>query len=190
MTFNPLITYFTETPQPSRLRRAIVMLATPLIPIMAYGFYGSGFLWVKLTLYFWLLLVLFWTDMESYILPLPLTVGLGAIGLGWALLEGHLLTSLLGGIVGYSLLWGVRIIGQLIYKKESLGKGDLKLNAAIGLYWGSVHVLWSTYLAFVIGALICGVLLLLKRKSRHDMIPFGPFLIVGTGIVVIVMCLP
>jgi prepilin signal peptidase PulO-like enzyme (type II secretory pathway) len=37
-------------------------------------------------------------------------------------------------------------------------------------------------LAFVVGALMSVILLVLKKVKRTDPIPFGPFLILGTGV--------
>ena len=60
-----------------------------------------------------------------------------------------------------------------------MGLGDLKLVAALGLIFGWPDILMVLFLAFIIGALISVIFLLLKKKSMKDMVPFGPFLVMG-----------
>ncbi len=86
-------------------------------------------------------------------------------------------SSLAGIAVGGGSLWLVGYIGKLILKKDAMGFGDVKLMATVGGFIGWINVLIAIFIACGIGSVI-GVAVLIKTKSRR--IPFGPFLAVGT----------
>jgi prepilin signal peptidase PulO-like enzyme (type II secretory pathway) len=68
----------------------------------------------------------------------------------------------------------------LITKGKGMGGGDLKLAFLIGLFNGFPGNVVAIVLAFVLGAAYSLVLVVLRRKSMKDTIPFGPFLILGS----------
>jgi leader peptidase (prepilin peptidase)/N-methyltransferase len=84
--------------------------------------------------------------------------------------------SVLGVLVGGGVLLLTGLLGDFLFKKESLGGGDVKLLAMAGavLGWKLVAV---TFLISPVLALIPGVFVLLFRKSH--VIPYGPFLSLG-----------
>ena len=57
-----------------------------------------------------------------------------------------------------------------------MGGGDIKLMGMLGLFLGLKKIVMIALLSFLIGALFSLPLLLFKKKSRKDMIPFGPFI--------------
>ena len=75
-------------------------------------------------------------------------------------------------------------LGKLIFKREALGGGDIKLAIVIGLILnfklGLVAIILSSLLAMPYAL---GVMMLSKNKE----VPYGPFLIGGLGIVFIFM---
>ncbi len=81
----------------------------------------------------------------------------------------------IGGAVGFLLL----LIPALLYR-GGMGWGDIKLAALIGFIAGLPLVILSLFLAVIVGGLVAGILLILKKRSRKDAIPFGPFLAVAT----------
>jgi leader peptidase (prepilin peptidase) / N-methyltransferase len=90
-------------------------------------------------------------------------------------LENHVL----GMLVGYGLLYLLRIIYLYIRKIEMIGLGDAKLLSAIGA-WLGVMSLSSIILVASVSAI---AFILLKGNWRDSKIPFGPF-IAGAGVVV------
>lgn len=82
----------------------------------------------------------------------------------------------------FLLMLIVKAIGDFVFKKESLGGGDIKLmflfGLVIGLPMSIVTIFFATFIAFPIA-----VYVLLKRKD--NMIPFGPFLSVAAIILLI-----
>ena len=116
------------------------------------------------------------TDLECMIIPdvcliiaaavwgifLPLT------GMGWPAVRGGLLAGLIfgGGLLGLSLLM------DRILKRDSLGGGDIKLFAVLGLYLGIVGTLFMTVLACLLGLLFA--VLRRGRGGGSEPFPFGP----------------
>ena len=65
-------------------------------------------------------------------------------------------------------------------KGRGLGMGDVKLALFMGLLLGWPKIILAFYIAFIVGAIIGVILMLLKKANRKTMVPFGPFLIGGT----------
>lgn len=92
---------------------------------------------------------------------------------------------LLGGLVGGLIFWLLGQISLLLLKKEGMGFGDVKLMAALGLFFGLKNILVITLISFVFGAIIGGTLLVVK-KDIDGYIPFGPFIVIGALIMMFV----
>ncbi|MBN3039344.1 MAG: prepilin peptidase [Candidatus Omnitrophica bacterium] len=81
--------------------------------------------------------------------------------------------SFLGLLAGGGSIYITGIIGDAIFKKESMGGGDVKLMAMLGTFIGWKLVLLTFFLAPFFGA-IFGIIL--KIKKGESFIPYGPFL--------------
>lgn len=75
-------------------------------------------------------------------------------------------------ILFFLLLW-------LITGKKGFGLGDVKLALPLGLILGYPRLIVGVFLAFMIGGIWGIILIAFKRKKFGQVIPFGPFLIVG-----------
>jgi len=76
-------------------------------------------------------------------------------------------------LVGGGLLYGTGMLGDFLFKKESMGGGDIKLLAMAGAVLGWKAVLLTFFLAPIL-ALPPGLVILLTKKEH--VIPYGPFL--------------
>lgn len=109
--------------------------------------------------------------------------------------------SLLGGLVGFGIMFVLYQIGRLVSRlrarrlqaagqaddeEEALGGGDVYLAGVLGLMLG-----WRVVTALIYGVLLGGlvsiiliIVLLLRRKYSNDVfmtfIPYGPYFIIGT----------
>ena len=83
--------------------------------------------------------------------------------------------SILGGLIGFALIGGI----WLITKKKAMGSGDIGIAAVLGLWLGFPKIINGLWLAFVLGGIYGGYLLLTKKAKLKTAVPFGPFLIIG-----------
>jgi len=80
------------------------------------------------------------------------------------------------------------LVPALIYP-AGLGFGDVKLSGLIGLYlgWLGAEVLLAGVLAGYLLAAVTGIgLLVTRRATRKSHIPFGPFMLAGAFLVILV----
>lgn len=125
-----------------------------------------------------------WIDAAVQRLPDALTAPAYAGTAGFLLLAaatsghwGDLLRAVLGGIALAAAFLAVTLISR-----SALGLGDVKLAPSLGtlLTWPG----WGTLLAgafagFLLGAVYGAGLLVSRRATRAQRIPFGPFMIAG-----------
>ena len=92
----------------------------------------------------------------------------------------------LGMLVGGGIFLLITLLGGLIAGKEAMGFGDVKLMAALGLYFGVANIIMITLISFLLGAIISIILLVTKIKKTSEYIPFGPFIVMATFIMMVV----
>jgi leader peptidase (prepilin peptidase)/N-methyltransferase len=100
----------------------------------------------------------------------------------WKLQNIAILKSLLSTIVS-SLVIGLFFwLLTLIKNGKAMGGGDVKLAFLIGLFNGFPQNILAIFLGFLSGAVISLFLIGIGKKTMKDIIPFGPFLILGSFI--------
>ncbi|MFC1594583.1 prepilin peptidase [Candidatus Omnitrophota bacterium] len=116
---------------------------------------------------------------EILILIPGAVIGWYGFGFVVSLMQGasfHLigfLNALIGASVGASAIYLTAIFGDILFRKESMGGGDIKLLAAIGAFLGWQQVLITFLIAPFFGAVVGIVIKIVKKTS---LIPYGPFL--------------
>jgi leader peptidase (prepilin peptidase)/N-methyltransferase len=88
--------------------------------------------------------------------------------------------ALLGILIGGGSLFLVAWIYSLITKKEGMGGGDIKLLAMMGAIVGWQGVLFTIFVASLVGTLAGLAAMLQSRKGMKLAVPFGPFLSIGS----------
>ncbi len=81
--------------------------------------------------------------------------------------------ALIGASVGAAIIYVTAVIGDIIFRKESMGGGDIKLLAAIGAFLGWQQVVLTFVIAPFFGAVVGIIVKIVKKTS---LIPYGPFL--------------
>jgi leader peptidase (prepilin peptidase)/N-methyltransferase len=121
-----------------------------------------------------LLIVIFTFDLRYYLIPDLIVL----IGLTAALCYRIILPSqpVLDGIWGLILVSGFFGFLYLASRGSWIGLGDVKLGLFLGLLLGWKMSLVMLMLAYVGGALVGVVLILLRRKTMKSALPFGTFL--------------
>jgi leader peptidase (prepilin peptidase)/N-methyltransferase len=93
-----------------------------------------------------------------------------------------LLVSLAGLVVGGGVTWLVRIIGYRVLRREAMGFGDVVLMAVIGSFLGWQSALMAFFIAPACAVVVLPVQILVHR-DRY--IPYGPYLSIGTLVVLL-----
>ena len=126
----------------------------------------------------WALIALSGIDFRTQLLPDQLTFPLLWLGLLLSLLPMFVTApaSILAAAIGYLSLWSVYWAFKLLTGKEGMGHGDFKLLAALGACMGPVALLPIILLSSLIGALVGGTLITLRKHEREIPMPFGPFI--------------
>lgn len=133
------------------------------------------------------LIILSVIDLQLMIIPDRFSLGLIVFGLAVSWLNPYFegtylhrfLVSLLGAGVGFFGTLAVALLGWVLFKKEAMGGGDVKLMGGIGALIGWKGVLTTIIFASVLGLVYSVFLMIFKGKGRGDAIPFGPFLSMG-----------
>lgn len=123
------------------------------------------------------LIVIAMVDFDHQLIPDGFNLTVAALGVVYLGIRFHQagFPALLDGVVSSLLGAGLFLLISVI-SKGGMGGGDMKLVAALGLWFGWKELLLLLFIAFVVGAIVSVLLLLLRRKGRKDGIPFGPFL--------------
>jgi leader peptidase (prepilin peptidase)/N-methyltransferase len=84
--------------------------------------------------------------------------------------------SLASAIMGALTLLAVAWLGTILFKKEAMGMGDVKLLAAICSFLGGLSITWILPLSSLIGSVLGLSLIFWQRGAWGTRIPYGPFL--------------
>ena len=138
-------------------------------------------------------------DLEYRLILHPVSLVGAALGLVVGILRVGWEKALIGGVAGFAVMWLLYMLGVLIIKwidrlrgqpvnDVALGFGDVNLSAVLGLMLGWPLILVGLAIAVLIGgvvSLVYIVIKLLTRKYRTFMaLPYGPFLVIGAGILI------
>ena len=131
-------------------------------------------------------LIIFFIDLKHYIIPNSLTYSMMILGFIKSFVPNldpifpNFLNSLIGGLLGYGIIWSIIYFYRQFKKKEGMGLGDAKLFAVIGFWFGWISIPFVVFLSSIIALLSVLPDLLRSTKKLSSQIPFGPFIILGT----------
>jgi leader peptidase (prepilin peptidase)/N-methyltransferase len=94
---------------------------------------------------------------------------------GVAHLDG-LIASVIGAAGGGLLVLFMAVVGTVVFRKEAMGFGDVKLMALVGAFFGWKVAVIAFFLSPFIG-LLYGIPVLLT--TNENVMPYGPFLSIG-----------
>lgn len=170
----------------------VVELLSVICFVSIYHFYGltiTALLLAVLSIFF---IIIFFIDLKHYIIPNVLTFPLMIIGfiksfdpnLDISIFPNYI-NSLIGGVMGYMIIWLIILFYKKFKNKEGMGLGDAKLLSAIGFWFGWICIPFIIFLSSVIALLIVAPSLINKSRKMSSQIPFGPYIITGCLIYVV-----
>ncbi|RKX25384.1 MAG: prepilin peptidase, partial [Candidatus Zixiibacteriota bacterium] len=134
------------------------------------------------------LIVIFFIDFDFQIIPDLITLPGMVLGLAVSFAPGGIgiLASAIGLLVGGGALYLVAILGDWLFKKESMGGGDIKMAAMLGAFLGWQKVLLVFLGSAVIGLVVSVILMSFSAKLRANrVIPFGPFISMAAMVAIV-----
>jgi len=164
------------------IRYPVVEFLTGLIYLTIYLIYGLSIQTLIYVILSSALIIITFIDLNEQIIPDVISLPGIAIGFILSFFVPYIsfINSALGVVIGGGIILVISLGGSVIYKKEAMGGGDVKLAAMIGAFLGWRYIIISLFLGFFLGALIGIILIMTKVKKREDVIPFGPFIVLGS----------
>ena len=190
----PILSYFLLGGKCSKCKKKIstqylIVEAISIISfLIIYYLFGISLTTILLIILFLSFLIIFFIDLKHYIIPDVLTFPMMALGFfksfdpNLSPIFPNYINSLLGGIIGYGIIWLLIIFYKKIRNKEGMGLGDAKLLAVIGFWFGWISIPFVIFLSSITALIIVTPDLLKKSKKLTSEIPFGPYIITGTFI--------
>lgn len=165
---HPLPCYFT-------------FLITIFISVLTVRHFGITWLSIIALGFSWILVTLAIIDWNTLLLPDELTLPGMWLGL---LINVHstftdLNSAVIGASAGYLILWSIFWLYKFMTGKEGLGYGDFKLLAMLGSFLGWQVLPAIIFMASLSATIVATFLIVNKRLSYTQPLPFGPFLAVA-----------
>ncbi len=171
-----------------------ISMRYPLVELLNSIFYSFFFWKFSLTVEFIVfaliistLIVIFFIDLDHQIIPDVITLPGILLGLAASFLPDGIgiWQAVIGFLVGGGALYLVAILGDFLFKKDSMGGGDIKMAAMLGAFLGWQKVLLIFMLSSVVGLVISLAIMTVSEKLRKErVIPFGPFIAIAAVIAI------
>lgn len=164
---------------------------TGILFLLSYFVFGFGMDFVIAITFISILIIITISDIKYYIIPDEvLLVGSLLLIIEFFInclvneigLVNGLFMPLLNGLGAFSLLYLFKVLGDFVFKKESLGGGDIKLLFVIGLALGFGMSIVAIFIAAFI-ALPLSIISLIKNDN--NVLPFGPYLSISSVIILL-----
>lgn len=141
-----------------------------------------------------MLISAFSIDYKLQIIPNRLTLTMLEVGIAFSFFRGinnlNIAVEMwLGMILGAGIFLMLTFIGNVVFKKETMGFGDVKLMGALGLFFGWRNIIAISVLSFLIAAVYSIYLIIknkIKKQETEEFIPFGPFIVIAAFVVMFV----
>ena len=196
----PLISYMfllgscRQCKEKFSIRYFFVELLTAFAFVGFYQYYGLS--WEMLAYVFMAscFIVTIFVDFAHRIIPDEITVGGMCFGLLFSLMIPSLQNvvgpsdnfwllpiqslgwSLVGAFVGGGVMYLMGLLGDVLFKKETMGGGDIKLMAMIGAFLGWKYALLTFFLSPFLGSAFG---LVEKVRTGDTTMAYGPFIVIA-----------
>ena len=157
----------------------IIELVTGVLYCVSYHSFDFSYNFIISLIFISSLIVIIVSDIEYMIILDEIIAGSSILIILLELLFFGLdfaVEKIVAGILAFLTMYMIKLIGDKLFKKESMGGGDIKLMFLFGIVIGYALSLCDIFLATFI-AFPVAVFILFSR--RDNLIPFGPFLAMG-----------
>lgn len=126
-----------------------------------------------------LLIIIIVSDTTYYIIPDEVLIFMSVYFFIFITLNEGIkssLISLVNGVLLFAIMYLIMLVGNKMFKKESLGGGDIKLMFIFGMILGPLLGIVSIFIG---SCLALPISLIVTIKKKKNIIPFGPFLLIA-----------
>lgn len=151
-------------------------LLTGILFALSYKIFGMTLDFLIVLTFISALLIIIVSDFSYMIIPDEVLIFFGIIILIELLISNGLsacLWAILDFIISFGIMLLLKLLGDFIFKRESMGGGDIKLLGLFGIVLGWENAITCIFLGALIGLPISLVMLM---KNKDNVVPFGPFL--------------
>ena len=172
--------------KPISSQYALVEFLSILFFTIIYFLYGITLTTLLLMILSLSFIIIFFIDLKHFIIPNEITFSMMALGFLKSFdpnlnsLFPNYINSLIGGLLGYGIIWSIIYFYKQVRKKEGMGLGDAKLFAVVGFWFGWLSIPFIIFLSSIIALLSVVPSLLKISRTMSSQIPFGPYIITGT----------
>lgn len=153
----------------------LIEVLNTIIYIGLYFKFGFSFSFFKFAVLTSALIVIGVIDFFTSYVYLKTVVFTGVLGLSCFIYQwiytGNLPIDLL-----YAAVLGFFIIYIIVKLTKGMGEGDIEIISLCGLFLGVRYLLLEVFLAFILGALVGSILIILKLKNKKEVISFTPYI--------------
>ena len=165
----------------------LVELIAAVSFLSIYFVFGTSITTLLLLILSVFFIIIFFIDLKHYIIPNELTFPLMVIGflksfdpnLNKAIFPNYI-NSLIGGLIGYLIIWFIIFVYKKIRNKEGMGLGDAKLLAVVGFWFGWLSIPFTIFISSLVALIFVIPSVLNKSRNMASQIPFGPYIIIGS----------
>lgn len=185
---------------PSRLGPGLLeLVGLPVLGFVGFAAFalrqGMGPALLVHSLWLLVLIQILGFDLKHRLVLDVVTLPTIVLGIALASLSPDLsvVKSLFGILVGGVVLLPFALVSEIFHRGDGFGWGDVKLGMVIGaitgmsLNYGQLYTLWALIAGSVIGGVMTVLLLVTRRVGLRDALPYGPFLVVGAGLILYFM---
>ncbi len=178
--------------EPVSIQYPLVELATGLMWAGTFATHGATGEAFRGATFLTILFGISISDARFYIIPDEFSIGGAVLGVALAFLPGGpgWVQAVIGGAVGFGVLWLVGVLGTRLIKKispgrleeagvdQAMGGGDVKMMMMVGTFVGIWGVALTIFLGSVLALLVFGPISMISKR----LVPLGVFLAAAGGI--------
>ena len=165
----------------------IVELLTAILFVYSFSLFGLSFKFLGFIIFYSSLIIIFFTDFKYYLILDKITYPLSVIGLIFSFLNLNpfnvdIISSILGGVIGYFTIYIIRYLFFKIRKVEGMGLGDAKLFLMVGAWLGIKSIYLILASSALVGAIVGSLIIFIYKKDKNFQIPYGCFIVVASAL--------
>lgn len=163
----------------------IIELTTGVLFAVSYFVFGFSYDLILALIVASFLVIVIVSDINYLVIPDEVTLFFSILVIAVKIAgEGIKVASLsvLSGLEMFVLMYLFMLLGNFLFKKESLGGGDVKLMFFVGIVLGPVL---GTFTIFLSSLIAFPLSLIIYLKDKDNVIPFGPFILIAAFTIIL-----